>query len=117
MDHQRDYRPPGDKLKPNVRPIEYQSDHQNDHIRIAPGRNQPELRIELSPHMDVHAEGSDEFSFDQTLQRSEEHTSELQSLMRISYAVFCLKKNNINSISATEMSLSHMTIVQDRQQR
>src|SRR3546814_6202166 len=30
--------------------------------------------------------------------RSEEHTSELQSLMRISYAVFCLKKkNNINT--------------------
>src|SRR3546814_901636 len=28
--------------------------------------------------------------------RSEEHTSELQSLMRISYAVFCLKKKNIN---------------------
>src|SRR3546814_1301045 len=28
----------------------------------------------------------------QTLARSEEHTSELQSLMRISYAVFCLKK-------------------------
>src|SRR3546814_4764877 len=26
--------------------------------------------------------------------RSEEHTSELQSLMRISYAVFCLKKKN-----------------------
>src|SRR3546814_3297594 len=29
-------------------------------------------------------------------QRSEEHTSELQSLMRISYAVFCLKKKNNN---------------------
>src|SRR3546814_5227023 len=29
--------------------------------------------------------------------RSEEHTSELQSLMRISYAVFCLKKQNKNS--------------------
>src|SRR3546814_9006897 len=28
--------------------------------------------------------------------RSEEHTSELQSLMRNSYAVFCLKKNNYN---------------------
>src|SRR3546814_9883761 len=27
------------------------------------------------------------------IRRSEEHTSELQSLMRISYAVFCLKKN------------------------
>src|SRR3546814_6507370 len=31
--------------------------------------------------------------------RSEEHTSELQSLMRISYAVFCLKKQNTNQIS------------------
>src|SRR3546814_8767480 len=30
--------------------------------------------------------------------RSEEHTSELQSLMRISYAVFCLKKNQNNSL-------------------
>src|SRR3546814_4955216 len=29
--------------------------------------------------------------------RSEEHTSELQSLMRISYAVFCLKKKNSNT--------------------
>src|SRR3546814_8990381 len=29
--------------------------------------------------------------------RSEEHTSELQSLMRTSYAVFCLKKKNINT--------------------
>src|SRR3546814_6604325 len=32
---------------------------------------------------------------DRQLGRSEEHTSELQSLMRISYAVFCLKKKNI----------------------
>src|SRR3546814_1068953 len=30
----------------------------------------------------------------QQVARSEEHTSELQSLMRISYAVFCLKKKN-----------------------
>src|SRR3546814_5237620 len=30
--------------------------------------------------------------FDRAIGRSEEHTSELQSLMRISYAVFCLKK-------------------------
>src|SRR3546814_4968383 len=30
--------------------------------------------------------------------RSEEHTSELQSLMRISYAVFCLKKKNNDNI-------------------
>src|SRR3546814_8245122 len=31
--------------------------------------------------------------------RSEEHTSELKSLMRISYAVFCLKKKKITSIN------------------
>src|SRR3546814_6783697 len=31
-------------------------------------------------------------------ERSEEHTSELQSLMRISYAVFCLKKKKKNNI-------------------
>src|SRR3546814_4805398 len=32
------------------------------------------------------------------MDRSEEHTSELQSLMRISYDVICLKKNSINSV-------------------
>src|SRR3546814_3470131 len=35
-------------------------------------------------------------------QRSEEHTSELQSLMRISYAVFCLKKKTKNIIRKTQ---------------
>src|SRR3546814_10089343 len=34
--------------------------------------------------------------------RSEEHTSELQSLMRISYAVFCLKKKKYNLSHATQ---------------
>src|SRR3546814_7376507 len=34
--------------------------------------------------------------------RSEEHTSELQSLMRISYAVFCLKKKNHQSANNNE---------------
>src|SRR3546814_9382323 len=38
----------------------------------------------------TQAEGRDRFF---AAERSEEHTSELQSLMRISYAVFCLKKN------------------------
>src|SRR3546814_4742156 len=36
---------------------------------------------------------------DELRHRSEEHTSELQSLMRISYAVFCLKKKKLNSSS------------------
>src|SRR3546814_4761531 len=34
--------------------------------------------------------------------RSEEHTSELQSLMRISYAVFCLKKKTIKHITSKQ---------------
>src|SRR3546814_4917646 len=38
--------------------------------------------------------------------RSEEHTSELQSLMRISYAVFCLKKK---TISSTRQTHTHTT--------
>src|SRR3546814_3724147 len=36
--------------------------------------------------------------------RSEEHTSELQSLMRISYAVFCLKKKTNNILKNKEKS-------------
>src|SRR3546814_1295949 len=36
------------------------------------------------------------------LSRSEEHTSELQSLMRISYAVFCLKKKNIHTTQTNQ---------------
>src|SRR3546814_5202686 len=35
-------------------------------------------------------------------QRSEEHTSELQSLMRISYAVFCLKKKKNHNITCKQ---------------
>src|SRR3546814_3464942 len=45
----------------------------------------------LSGQPDIFGGVNDEFN---ALARSEEHTSELQSLMRISYAVFCLKKKN-----------------------
>src|SRR3546814_9660766 len=41
-----------------------------------------------------HSEKSDDHEQLAFAKRSEEHTSELQSLMRISYAVFCLKKKN-----------------------
>src|SRR3546814_6854138 len=47
----------------------------------------------LSEHAeDDGAVGNRDAAFACVMQRSEEHTSELQSLMRISYAVFCLKK-------------------------
>src|SRR3546814_3927629 len=42
----------------------------------------------------LHAEAGAELGGFIGPHRSEEHTSELQSLMRISYAVFCLKKKN-----------------------
>src|SRR3546814_1108293 len=44
--------------------------------------------------------------------RSEEHTSELQSLMRISYAVFCLKKKNnlqTRKLNSTDLKHTHPT--------
>src|SRR3546814_6354931 len=51
-----------------------------------------------------------------TLRRSEEHTSELQSLMRISYAVFCLKKktNNIDNANfrLTIVDTRHIQLAQ-----
>src|SRR3546814_2058880 len=42
-----------------------------------------------------------------TAGRSEEHTSELQSLMRISYAVFCLKKKTTNKHAANTTRILH----------
>src|SRR3546814_2105061 len=39
--------------------------------------------------------------------RSEEHTSELQSLMRISYAVFCVQKKTPNKNTTTKQQKSH----------
>src|SRR3546814_4266620 len=52
----------------------------------------PELAVVAAGHRVVH--GGADFSAPVLVDagRSEEHTSELQSLMRISYAVFCLKK-------------------------
>src|SRR3546814_7225925 len=43
--------------------------------------------------------------------RSEEHTSELQSLMRISYAVFCLKKTKTQSHIDFQLTLITMTTI------
>src|SRR3546814_4342622 len=49
--------------------------------------------------------------------RSEEHTSELQSLMRISYAVFCLKKKNNNSALRLDRQSSRLTSSPQHTQR
>src|SRR3546814_2921143 len=52
------------------------------------------------------------------MMRSEEHTSELQSLMRISYAVFCLKKknkSNRNTVTPCITAIHNHTKHQDPQ--
>src|SRR3546814_1009080 len=57
----------------------------------------PALRVSPQSHPDCLRSSSPLASFYSASAypiRSEEHTSELQSLMRISYAVFCLKKKN-----------------------
>src|SRR3546814_6321200 len=46
--------------------------------------------------------------------RSEEHTSELQSLMRISYAVFCLKKKTNTHIAPTSITNTTSTPISDK---
>src|SRR3546814_5227071 len=63
-----------------------------DVVRTA--ADQPDLRPDPLP-LQLHERFAG-ISFGGDDVRSEEHTSELQSLMRISYAVFCLKKKKIN---------------------
>src|SRR3546814_9972272 len=51
------------------------------------------------------------------VERSEEHTSELQSLMRISYAVFCLKKKKKNKYTISkrqQAKTNHTTYVTEK---
>src|SRR3546814_4168068 len=69
-------------------PMNVTADAARKHIRLLMLVNDVSLR-NLIP--DELAKG---FGFFQAKPRSEEHTSELQSLMRISYAVFRLKKKN-----------------------
>src|SRR3546814_5681046 len=65
-----------------------------DHLQVEVGRHQFELARRVGFDQDVREDRDRVAPFDH---RSEEHTSELQSLMRISYAVFCLKKKTITS--------------------
>src|SRR3546814_1358116 len=51
----------------------------------------------------IEEAGADIIAVEQPIDRSEEHTSELQSLMRISYAVFCLKKKRNKNQNTTPL--------------
>src|SRR3546814_3924740 len=79
-------------------------------VPVQPGPGDPQPHVDSDPGQPRHPsdlggpdrragslEGGDERA---EPDRSEEHTSELQSLMRISYAVFCLKKKKTNTCKA-----------------
>src|SRR3546814_1074756 len=71
----------------------------NSRTVLLPGRMLQSCRCQNADHPDLY--------------RSEEHTSELQSLMRISYAVFCLKKKKKQDLPQyifipTEQTLSNI---------
>src|SRR3546814_7156811 len=79
-------------------------DHRIEIGRIGPrGGRVTELGIGQQRRVDIR-DGIDRASrpVDMDRVRSEEHTSELQSLMRISYAVFCLKKKTKNTTLTTK---------------
>src|SRR3546814_3871632 len=66
-------------------------------LRSPPGRHHIGARDRLQIDHERRIRGRvDNGIVDPTFVRSEEHTSELQSLMRTSYAVFCLKTTNIS---------------------
>src|SRR3546814_9778266 len=64
-------------------------EHLADYLRLI-----TELELKLVHAIDTHTHADHITALGGLRARSEEHTSELQSLMRISYAVFCLKKKN-----------------------
>src|SRR3546814_1819571 len=60
--------------------------------------------------IELHQPGGFHDRGEHVVARSEEHTSELQSLMRISYAVFCLKKNTFLTELLTPRTLTSFTL-------
>src|SRR3546814_8664098 len=75
------------------------------------------MMVDLSYRGGLKSERAGDYSITLSGDRSEEHTSELQSLMRISYAVFCLKKKKYTKNHHTlqpskQLAKSHTTIHQ-----
>src|SRR3546814_7779932 len=64
----------------------------NEGVWWGSGHDDPSVQPNPGPSGYLTCAAINEALYNATPSRSEEHTSELQSLMRISYAVFCLKK-------------------------
>src|SRR3546814_6267303 len=76
------------------------------------GADQPRARSGAGPRDGLAGGGARRRCRALLAVRSEEHTSELQSLMRISYAVFCLKKKKKNIIHTTTITRKTSTVDQ-----
>src|SRR3546814_1293335 len=85
--NRRDEDPEGGALRP-IGPARRLARHQGQGRGRTGGGTRSRLRLRGHPRPALLPD-------ERTARRSEEHTSELQSLMRISYAVFCLKKKKI----------------------
>src|SRR3546814_2950920 len=76
-----------------------------DRQRLEPG---PQVGRQGGAGVEDHLQPAEEAAAEFVVLRSEEHTSELQSLMRISYAVFCLKTKT-KSKPNTTIQIQHDT--------
>src|SRR3546814_9583095 len=77
-------------------------------LPIAGPWHPPKRRRKPTPH----GPGFGPRAFRRASRRSEEHTSELQSLMRISYAVFCFKKKTLSSVELHIVRISTISLIQ-----
>src|SRR3546814_6474024 len=70
----------------------------------------PALPLDAVAQPQDHGDGQAHHEVRGVDDRSEEHTSELQSLMRISYAVFCLKKTKHTNTSKKKLNTNIQTL-------
>src|SRR3546814_1566860 len=80
--------------------------------RLLEGRGGNNRRIARQRETTRQVQGEVRSSLHARVGRSEEHTSELQSLMRISYAVFCLKKKKKRQ--SRQSHTSHRIVVKEQ---
>src|SRR3546814_1169264 len=99
-----------------IAPARPAADTRRDQAPARPLRPQPLSGHPDGPHRALRARQRDAPGGDQPYpleRRSEEHTSELQSLMRISYAVFCLKKKTNQKTYTKRHESMNSTAVQN----
>src|SRR3546814_8136175 len=84
------------RRRPERQRMQHAAEFSLEHVLAVAGNRESLLHHLRTVVPDRTRRQFDAVADDVVLDRSEEHTSELQSLMRISYAVFCLKKKNKN---------------------